>query len=116
MWDEEKPRNERKRERESTQRIQEFSSKLSEVTKAKITGVELVKSKKGESHSVATVDREKKVVRIYEKHPEARQVLGKRRFKGIAARVVAAFEIANSEKSPEKRREIFYQLIEGVFK
>ncbi|HVU24559.1 MAG TPA: ATP-binding protein [Opitutus sp.] len=116
MWDEEKPRNLRKREREATQRIEEFSNKLTEVTKAKITSVELVKSKKDEPHTVVTVDRENKVVRIYEKHPEARQVLGKRRFKGIAARVVAAFEIANSEKTAKERRKVFYKLIEGVFK
>ncbi|MDO8545018.1 MAG: ATP-binding protein [Opitutaceae bacterium] len=116
MWEEEKPRNERKRDRESTQSIQDFSSKLTEVTRAKVTGMELVKSKKNEPNVFANIDRERKVVRIYEEHPETKQVLGKRRFKGIAARVLAAFEVANTEKTPEKRREVFYNLIKGVFK
>jgi hypothetical protein len=114
-WAEEKVRNKGRREERTKVGIARFSSSLSQITNANIKKVEFVKSKPPADSPIAAVDPSTNTVRVYQEHPDAKEVLGKRKYRGIASRVVAAFEVANREPTPDKRRAVFYKLIENIF-
>lgn len=114
-WGEEKERNKNKREIKQREKNKRFSARISATTNQRITKVEIVKTKSTPNSKLVSINRNEGSITINESHPDAKAVLGKRKFRGIAAQVVSAFEIANRETSPEKRREVFYKLIEDVF-
>lgn len=115
-WEEEKSRNKQRREKKERQEVSTFSKKLKEATKREFSTVEIV-TRKNEPNPTDSVRLDKKTgtVKIYEANPEAKSILGRRKYHGITARIIAAFEVANRETSPAARREIFYKLIEDIF-
>jgi hypothetical protein len=115
-WEEEKSRNRQRRAKKERREVSTFARKLKETTKREFSRVEIV-SRKSEPDPIGSVELDKKTgtVRIYEANTEARSILGRRKHRGIAARIIAAFEVANREASPATRRKIFYKLIEDIF-
>jgi hypothetical protein len=115
-WGEEKSRNKKLRDdREETGSIK-FAGALKTATDGAVTSVQIVpKSQQRHSMVAVEVDRRTKSVKIYESNPAAKAILKRRRFRGVAARVVAAFEAANLERTAERRREVFYRLIGDIF-
>ncbi len=114
-WGEEKKRNTAKRKAKTQERTKKFASKLRSVTKQAITKVEVVKERAGADEELATVDEDSGTITINEAHPDAKMLLGAKRHRIVATQVFSAFEIANKERTPEKRKEVFYKLLEGVF-
>jgi hypothetical protein len=115
-WEEEKARNKLKREISERRVTSTFARRLRDTTEREFTKIEVVpKSKTRPADTPVQLDRDSGAVRIYESNPAARAILGRKKNHGVAARVLAAFEIANQEKSAERRREIFYRLIGDIF-
>ncbi|TAL01382.1 MAG: hypothetical protein EPO07_08490 [Verrucomicrobia bacterium] len=115
-WEEEKARNKQRRETRERETVSTFSTKLKQATKKQFTKIEIVPKAKGQNPAeLVQLDKSTGIVEIYESHPEAKHVLGHKKNRGIAARVVAAFEVANREGTVEKRRKIFYELIGEIF-
>jgi hypothetical protein len=77
--------------------------------------MEIATNAPGEAKQLVKVDRSEKKVTVYRNHPVTKSILRRKKFRGIAAQVIAAFEIANSSSSAEKRRELFYRLIGDIF-
>jgi hypothetical protein len=116
-WAEEKGRNLRQRQNEEASVSREFDSALKDATAGTIGTVEVVPRAEHRSAEVAVeVDKRTRTVRIYESNPSAKSMLGRRKFRGLASRVIAAFEAANLERTAEGRREVFYRLIGDIFK
>jgi hypothetical protein len=116
-WGEEKKRNLKRRVDNETRVSDKFDTALRSATAETIKTVEIVSKTAQRSAQVAVeVDRRTKTVKIYESNPAAKSMLGRRKFRGLASRVIAAFEAANLEKTPERRREVFYRLIGDIFK
>jgi hypothetical protein len=115
-WEEEKSRNKQRREIREREVTSTFARKLKETTKREFSRIEIVPKN---SRHIATesvkLDRNAKAIKIYESHPTARAILGRKKTRGIAARILAAFEVANQESSAVRRRQIFYKLIEDIF-
>jgi len=115
-WQEEKERNKRRREVRERQGNSTFGKKLREATKEKFSKIEIVpKDERKAAVKSVRLERSTGTIKIYESHPEAKAALGRKKNRGIAARVIAAFEVANQENSAEKRRTIFYKLMEDIF-
>jgi hypothetical protein len=115
-WGEEKLRNTKRREEKEKEVSLKFESALKKATEKSITNVQIVPRAQERSAKVAVeVDRRTKSVKIYESHPTAKSMLGRRKFHGVASRVIAAFEAANLERTADKRREVFYRLIGDIF-
>jgi len=114
-WTEEKARNLQRREQKSAASDARFSSKMKETTGGDLKAVEVAKKRPSPATPLASIDVKTKKITIYRDHPAAKPILRKKKFRGIAAQVIAAFEVANRESSPAKRREVFYKLIEDVF-
>jgi hypothetical protein len=115
-WEEEKSRNRQLRYAKEQEVKSRFSRALRKVSSQSIMRVEIVPRRESRSQNVpVAVDEVSRTLKIYEGNAEARTLLGRKKFHGIAARVIAAFEAANLEKSSNKRREIFYQLIGKIF-
>jgi hypothetical protein len=116
-WFEEKKRNLQRRVDKESRVSHSFDSALRAATAETIKTVQIVpKAARRSAPFPVEVDRQTKAVRIYESNPAAKSILGRRRFHGIASRVIAAFEAANLEPTPMKRREVFYKLIGDIFK
>lgn len=116
-WFEEKKRNLQRRADKETRVSHNFDSALRAATAETIKTVQIVPKATHRSSSVPIeVDKQTKSVRIYESNPEAKSILGRRKFRGIASRVIAAFEAANLEPTPRRRSEVFYKLIGDIFK
>jgi hypothetical protein len=115
-WGEEKQRNRKRREEHETQVTRNFQSVLRKATGKNISRIEIVpRSEERESLVAVEIDQHTRAVRIYESNPVAKTILKRKKFRGVASRVIAAFEAANLERTIEKRREVFYGLIEGIF-
>ncbi len=115
-WEEEKSRNKQRRAVIERSVTSTFAKKLGDTTQKRFTKIEVVPRVRGEAAPASVeLDRSSKAVRIYEAHPETKAILGRKKNHGIAARVIAAFEIANQEKTAVRRREVFYKLIEDIF-
>jgi hypothetical protein len=116
-WGEEKLRNLQRRQSKETSVSLEFGSALKSVTAEAISAVQIIPRAERRSAEVPVeVDKRTRTVRIYESNPAAKSMLGRRKFHGLASRVIAAFEAANLERTPERRREVFYALIGDIFK
>jgi hypothetical protein len=115
-WGEEKSRNKQRREDRDKASISTFGERLEKTTNRAFTKIEIVpKSDSRPATKPVRLDRVTKAVRIYESNLEAKTLLGRKKHHGTAARVIAAFEVANQHNSAKKRREIFYKLIEDIF-
>jgi hypothetical protein len=115
-WEEEKTRNKQRREVREKASISTFGKRLRETTNKKFTKIEIVpRTKTHDAAKPAQLDRATGIVKIYESNAEAKTVLGRKKNRGLASRVIAAFEVANQEHSADKRREIFYKLIGDIF-
>jgi hypothetical protein len=115
-WEEEKARNKQRRETREKESVSTFAKKLKAATKKQFTKVEIIpRAKSRNAAELVQLDQRTGIVEIYESHPEAKTVLGRKKNRGIAARVVAAFEVANRESTVGKRRKIFYELIGEIF-
>jgi Histidine kinase-, DNA gyrase B-, and HSP90-like ATPase len=116
-WFEEKSRNLKRRQKKETSVSREFDSALRNATDETIKAVQIIPRAEHRSAEVAVeVDKRTRTVKIYESNPAAKSMLGRRKFHGLASRVIAAFEAANLERTAEQRREVFYKLIEDIFK
>jgi len=115
IWEEEKPRNERRRAARRRSNMKRFAKNVSRITKTKIKKVKVVSGSTAEDENVAEVDTRSGTVFINSDKAESSGVFGRKKFNGIAQQVIAAFEIAVCEPTVEKRREVFYQLLRGVF-
>jgi hypothetical protein len=116
-WFEEKKRNLKRRQNKETSVSREFDSALRNATDETIKAVQIIPKTEHRTADVAVeVDKRTRTVKIYESNPAAKSMLGRRRFHGLASRVIAAFEAANLERTPERRREVFYRLIGDIFK
>jgi len=114
-WTEEKYRNLQRREQRVEEHFRRFSAKMKETTKGGLSKMEIATNAPGEAKQLVKVDRSEKKVTVYRNHPVTKSILRRKKFRGIAAQVIAAFEIANSSSSAEKRRELFYRLIGDIF-
>ena len=115
-WEEEKARNKQRREVRERRGITTFSKRLKETTNRQFTKIEIVpKEKSDASDKSVRLDRGAGVVKIYEANTQAKAILGRKKNRSLAARVIAAFEVANQEHSADRRREIFYKLIGDIF-
>jgi hypothetical protein len=115
-WEEEKARNKQKREVREEEVTRTFAEKLTRTTHRQFTSVEIVpKAKDRRSTEPVEVDRGTRTVRIHASNPVTKTMLGRKKYHGIAARAIAAFEAANVERSPQERRRVFYTLIEDIF-
>jgi hypothetical protein len=116
-WGEEKLRNLKRRQSKETSVSLEFDSALQNATAETIKAVQIIPKSEHRSAGVAVeVDRRTRTVKIYESNPAAKSMLGRRKFHGLASRVIAAFEAANLERTPDRRSEVFYRLIGDIFK
>ena len=115
-WGEEKLRNRKRRQDKEEEVSLKFESALKKATEKSITGIQIIpKSQERSAQFAVEVDSRSKTVKIYESNPTGKSILGRRKFRGIASRVIAAFEAANLERTAEKRREIFYKLVGDIF-
>jgi hypothetical protein len=115
-WGEEKARNKQRREVREKEFNRTFEQKLRDTTHRQFTKVEIVpKTKDQVAAEAVEFDRASRTVRIHASNPVAKTILGRRKYHGLAARVIAAFEAANVEKSAQERRRVFYKLIEDIF-
>jgi hypothetical protein len=115
-WDEEKARNKQRREVREEEVNRTFANKLRDTTHRQFTRVEIVpKVKDRVAAEAVELDRASRTIRIHASNPVAKTILGRKKYHGVAARVIAAFEAANVEKSADERRRIFYKLIEDIF-
>lgn len=115
-WGEEKQRNLKRRENREAKVSKKFDSALGKATSKAIKSVRIVaKTDNPTARVPVEVDKATKTIRIYESNPTGKSILGKRKFRGLASRVIAAFEAANLEMTPQRRREVFYRLIEDIF-
>ena len=48
-------------------------------------------------------------------HPLTEQVFKRKKHSQLVAQVLVAFERVNTERDPDKRRKLFYQLIQDIF-
>jgi hypothetical protein len=113
-WGEEKLRNLKRRQDKEASVSLKFEGALTKATDKKIQSVRIIPKSAQRSSSVA-VKMDGRTLNIYESNPTAKSMLGRRKFRGVAARVIAAFEAANSESTSERRREVFYRLIGDIF-
>jgi hypothetical protein len=115
-WEEEKTRNKQRREVREEAKSSTFGQTLLDATGKKFSKIEIVSKAKSQTAAKSVqLDRGAGVVRIFASNPEAKLLLGRKKYRGLAARVIAAFEVANQEQSAEKRRQIFYKLIGDMF-
>jgi hypothetical protein len=115
-WGEEKTRNKQRREGRNKASDSTFGRKLGETTNRAFTRIEVVpKSDVRDAAEPVRLDRATGAIKIFESNVEAKSLLGRKKHHGTAARVIAAFEVANRHNSAEKRREVFYQLITDIF-
>jgi hypothetical protein len=119
-WAEEKGRNQRKKAVLEKEIVSTFESKLRDTTGSRYSRIEVIPKLRGPVSTPpparpVQLDRQSGTVRIHESHPSSKAILGRKKYHGLAARVIAAFEIANQGSSEAKRREVFYKLIEDIF-
>ncbi|MGA7218115.1 MAG: ATP-binding protein [Candidatus Sulfotelmatobacter sp.] len=115
-WGEEKLRNERRRQDREQKVSVKFENSLKKATESAITNVQIVpRSASRSAKTPVEVDKRTKAVNIYESNPTAKSMLRRRKFRGVASRIIAAFEAANLEKTAEARREVFYKLLGEIF-
>lgn len=115
-WEEEKSRNKQKRQVRERQEASSFAAKLKVATKKEFSRLEIVpKTEKPEATESVRLDKKTGTVKIFEGNPEAKSILGRKKYHGVAARILAAFEVANRESSADVRRTIFYKLIGDIF-
>lgn len=114
-WHEEKKRNFEKRETQKAARAKGFNDKLTKTTNSKLRKITVNPDRVPEANKLVEVNRSAGTVTINEGHPIAKRILGKKKYRDIARQILTAFEVANQKGTPEKRREIFYKLIENIF-
>jgi hypothetical protein len=115
-WEEEKARNKDRREQRERESTSQFSRILKNTTHKTFTKIQIVPKSEDRAPEVGVeLDQASRTIKIYEANPETRALLRRKKHRGIATRVIAAFEVANREKSAELRREVFYKLIGEIF-
>jgi hypothetical protein len=115
-WEEEKGRNKSRKEREEKQTADKFADRVSATTNRQLTKVEIVPYvTKTSSVEPVKLDKAKKTIFIHQSNPQAKALLARKKSRTVAARVIAAFEVANQETTAERRRVVFYKLVEDIF-
>lgn len=117
-WEEEKSRNKRRREKVARDSERRFVSSLSKTSSKQFNSISLVKgeqSDKSNDDPPIRFDSKKATIEIDTTHHLTANVFKKKKTSQLAAQVLVAFERVNTERDAEKRRALFYRLIEDIF-
>jgi hypothetical protein len=123
-WSEEKTRNEARRKRQGEESESTFIDTFEKVTGDNYATIQRTaersaenkrKKPQGEEPSPVSFNRPKKTIEVDKDHPLTKKVLSRKRYARLAEQIIVAFERANLERSPTKRREMFYKLLTEIF-
>jgi hypothetical protein len=120
-WGEEKLRNKQRRERVAVESETRFVESLRKSTGQSVRSIQRVERPKAEQapqrRSEAPVDFRptKGEIEIDKSHPLLAPLFKRKKHAQLIEKLVVAFESANRESNPAKRREVFYQILAEVF-
>jgi Histidine kinase-, DNA gyrase B-, and HSP90-like ATPase len=120
-WGEEKLRNKQRRERVAVESETRFVDSIRKSTGESVRTIQRVERSKSEQtpqrRSEAPVDfrSAKGQIEIDRSHPLLAPLFKRKKHAQLIEKLVVAFESANRESSPSKRRELFYQILTEVF-
>jgi hypothetical protein len=119
-WGEEKRRNKRRRDDASAQREARFIRTLRTAIGQPVKSIERVENPAqsvARARAVSPVDFENRKGRIEIDygHPLLQPLFRRKKYAPLVEKIVVAFERANSESGPGKRRDFFYRLLSEIF-
>jgi hypothetical protein len=121
-WGEEKKRNRKRRDKAAQTSKRHFLQGYRQVVGETISSIEIVEkdhrpgaaATASSDPPVKIVAREKKV-EIDRNHPLLAPLFKRRKYAALVEKLVLAFERASEERGAERRRELFYQLLNEIF-
>jgi hypothetical protein len=117
-WGEEKSRNKLRREKIASDNERRFVKSISRASARQFDSISLVKREDSEvGHNGAPIhfDSKRATIEIDTSHPLTEKVFKRKKYSQLAGQVLVAFERVNKIGDPEKRRTVFYQLIQDIF-
>lgn len=118
-WTEEKERNKARRDRAARTRESKFVQRYREATGEHVRSIKFVEKQpppKGERPSrESPAEFDTSTIQIDRNHPLLKPLFRKRKYTSLIENLIVAFERANNESGPSKRRELFYQLLSEIF-
>jgi hypothetical protein len=117
-WDEEKSRNKRRREKAASDSERRFVKSLSKTSTKQFNSISLIKREEAPTRPDNTpiqFDSKRATIEIDTAHPLTVKVFKRKKYSQLVAQVLVAFERVNTERDAEKRRTLFYRLIQDIF-
>lgn len=120
-WGQEKKRNKTRRENESKTRETNFLSGFRKTTGDTVKSIERIERPRTKEtgpnteKSPINFDRKPNKIEIDLAHPLLQPLVRRKKHAALAEKLAVAFERANRESTPIKRRELFYKLLAEIF-
>ncbi len=120
-WGEEKLRNKQRREKEAEEVDRRFVQSLRQTTGEKIKSIQRVErpresqAEQRTSQSPVEFRPAKGEIEVDRAHPLLAPLFRRKKHASLVEKLVVAFERANQEPNPTKRRELFYRILADIF-
>jgi hypothetical protein len=120
-WGEEKERNKARRDLIAKEREDSFVERYRRTTGDKVRSIQRIEKRtQAKSHttpkqSPVEFGGHRGEIEIDRTHPLLQALFRKRKYAPLVDKLVVAFERANQESSPARRRELFYKLLAEIF-